>query len=739
MKLKYNVLLSFLGILILLSGCQSPTMKGTPFYTGEYEGHQEGYTDRVNLWPALYYREPALSVFWPLFELTDDHTALRPIYSVYKKKSPKPIYNVCWPIARFDTGEQSNRIFPVYWGKDSFVGDEYFVVAPLYWHLDDPFAGDGVNSLFPLWIWNTDKNSRRLDLLWPIYADKESDSERLWRLWPLYGVHSWDNGKSIDRFWAWPLGGSTNSEQMKEHYLLPFYYKGNHGLQSDMWTLLGGHSTGPDSTRWAVFPALSWGEKTDSSSKNRFLLGMAGNHQADQEKASHLLPIYAKRQGTDSSYFFSLPYSTASAADSSSWKACLPFFHSQTDAGGTNRLITPLYSRKNGPDGNNLWRCYFPLLYLDETYDDHFMTLLGGRWRTGENSGWLVTPILSGGTKTPDCEKTIWAAGLAGRKATPEKTTHYAIPFYYTSPSENRFFSLPYLRWQNKNQTRYNVLPLFLSGTSVKGETKKTAVAGGIAFWEKQADQLNRSMVLPLYSWKQDDYLFTLPYGKTKSYTYFATPLVGRYLDKKGGWVFPLWHHESTNQREETNLLLGLGNRYKTESSSGHSLFPLYKKSQSDRKDWTEKSLTWHREKFNALLLFWNSQRRLTNTENTVLEEHSTSGLFPLWNKKLDMPYKSEEILETATLLFRLYDFRRETPRDSKEKAYTRHRVLWRLYHKEILGEDSSTDIFPAITIDKKENGFRKTSFLWRMFRYEKNPESGTSKLDLFFIPLKRS
>jgi len=127
-------------------------MKGTPFYTGEYEDAKEGYTDRVNLWPALYYREPALSVFWPFFEQTDDHTALRPIYSIYNKKSDQPIYNALWPIARFDTDKQSNRIFPFYWGKNSFIGNEYFVAAPLYWHLNNPFDGNGVNALFPLWI-----------------------------------------------------------------------------------------------------------------------------------------------------------------------------------------------------------------------------------------------------------------------------------------------------------------------------------------------------------------------------------------------------------------------------------------------------------------------------------------------------------------------------------------------------------------------------------------------------------
>jgi len=723
---------------LLLSGCQSPTMKGTPFYTGEYEGPQEGYTDRVNLWPALYYRDPALSVFWPVFELTADHTALRPVFSVYNKKSSKPVYNVLWPIARFDTGKQSNRIFPVYWGNNSSLGDEYFVVAPLYWHVDDPFKNDGLNALFPLWIWTADKNGRRLDLLWPVYANKKNNTETLWRLWPLYGLDSKQNGKNVSRFWAWPLGGSKKNTRVQEHYLFPLYYAGNQGLQTDLWTLLGGRSTGPDSSRWAVFPALSWGEKTASISKNNFLLGLGGNQQTKEEQSSHLLPIYAKRQGIDSSYLFSIPYCTATATDGSSWKACLPLFHSQTEASGANRLITPLYSRKNSPDGTNLWRCYFPLLYLNETHDAHFMTLLGGRWRSGDNSGWLATPILSGGTKTPDCEKAVWVAGLAGRKSTPGKNSHYAIPFYYACPTENRFLSLPYLHWQDEDQTRHNVVPLLLSGTSTQGETKKTTVVAGLACREKQADQLTLSSILPLYSWKRDEAFLTLPYGKTKTYSYFATPLIGRYLDKKGGWVFPLWQHKITNKKDETKLLLGVGNRYKTETGSGHSIFPVYNTRQSTRQDWKDNSLIRHNKQLNALLLFWNTQRSLTDPDNTLIEEHTTSGLFPLWTERLDMPRNGEKTTETSSLLFRLYDTRRETPQKNGEKTYTRHRILWRLYHKETLGADTSTDIFPAITMDKKEDGFRKYSFLWRVFRYEKKPEAGTTKLDLFFIPLKR-
>ena len=90
---------------------------------------------------------------------------------------------------------------------------------------------------------------------------------------------------------------------------------------------------------------------------------------------------------------------------------------------------------------------------------------------------------------------------------------------------------------------------------------------------------------------------------------------------------------------------------------------------------------------------------------------------------------------EFSALLF-LYDYKRESvPQEYHE--YARRRVLWRLYHYERLNGDESTDVFPAITYDRRKDGYRKFSFLWRFFRWERDPEKGT-KLDVLFIPLRR-
>lgn len=78
-------LLPFALCCVVFAGCATSQMKSTPFYTGEAAVYTGRIEDRVNMWPIGYYREPALSVIWPIFSMTDDHLAVRPLYSQYRQ------------------------------------------------------------------------------------------------------------------------------------------------------------------------------------------------------------------------------------------------------------------------------------------------------------------------------------------------------------------------------------------------------------------------------------------------------------------------------------------------------------------------------------------------------------------------------------------------------------------------------------------------------------------------------
>ena len=43
-----------LGLVLWMSGCATTAMKGTPFYSGEWEERSGPVEDRVNVWPFFY-------------------------------------------------------------------------------------------------------------------------------------------------------------------------------------------------------------------------------------------------------------------------------------------------------------------------------------------------------------------------------------------------------------------------------------------------------------------------------------------------------------------------------------------------------------------------------------------------------------------------------------------------------------------------------------------------------------
>ncbi|MCL1887423.1 MAG: hypothetical protein FWF96_00950 [Kiritimatiellaeota bacterium] len=125
--------------------------------------------------------------------------------------------------------------------------------------------------------------------------------------------------------------------------------------------------------------------------------------------------------------------------------------------------------------------------------------------------------------------------------------------------------------------------------------------------------------------------------------------------------------------------------------------------------------------------------------------EKSSNYLFLLWQGSSERnlifnddvtAVAHDGLLEKNSILFFLYDYKREFS-ESEKHDYTRRRILWRLMHYESLNGDTSLDIFPAITWDAKADGSRKFSFLWRFFRYEK-PAGENTKFDLLFIPILR-
>ncbi len=102
----------------VLGGCKTKEMKSTPFYEGDEVAYAGDTSERVNLWPVAFWRNPVGSVAWPIVSFSDDHLAVRPVYSQYKQSGKDGAwdeFNFVWPIFQSDTRNNTSRIFPVYW------------------------------------------------------------------------------------------------------------------------------------------------------------------------------------------------------------------------------------------------------------------------------------------------------------------------------------------------------------------------------------------------------------------------------------------------------------------------------------------------------------------------------------------------------------------------------------------------------------------------------------------------
>jgi hypothetical protein len=263
---------------------------------------------------------------------------------------------------------------------------------------------------------------------------------------------------------------------------------------------------------------------------------------------------------------------------------------------------------------------------------------------------------------------------------------------------------------------------------------------------------------LPIYTYEKGNHFYTPLAGwkhdGRQGFVYPITPLAGFWTgDVAGGWLFPLFSRERDRITDDCRGTFLWGRYERTGKSVDSSLLPLY--SYERWAPLPDKASTnvppgRYGKRFWSLPACWYRNQVTVQPEphhpsrtNTppVLRTVSLreNGCFPLWSysRRTTVPTHARQVNASALLL--LYDYQRRIMPSKGSAApddYVRSRVLWRLWHYERSNDDVSLDIFPAITHDRRADGFRKTSFLWRFYRYEKGPDG--TKMDLLFIPVVR-
>ena len=732
-------LIPIAALMAVIAGCASPQMKSTPFYSGSERVYTGKPEDRVNLWPIGYYREPALSVLWPIFSLTDDHLAIRPLYSQYRqggKDSPYDEFNFAWPLCQFDTKRDEHRIFPLFWG-DGHVDlfplvwwrfDRSFTLFPLAWWKKDRYF-----NVFPLW-WS-DSNHK---LLIPFYFQDENslmilpfygktshvDSFTEW--YGPYGRHRDEKSPEMNYDWCFPFyyRDATSFESPlfgwdrndRSSWAFPLYYKDHEGFFSLPW--MSGQDK--DSSWWIVPPLLSWGSRGDAGWSQRYLLGLAGvEREKDGGYADWVAPLYYRNEGS----FFSLPYCEIAGA------CVIPPLLTILDG---NCLGNPFF----GWTSSCSWA--FPLWYKDST---SLLTLPYCSWwkANGEWDGSFVLPALTFFGSNGDFASLLW--GKAGKES-------WLAPLWWKD--ERKFVSALWCWDWGDNCDTYVVPPLLSWMEESERGSKKMRFLLGLGGVDTEEDgDVDCSWVFPLY-YNDERNFISLPFAHVKNDFTYVTPLFGvtHKEHKKGAWLWPLFGWTNDDRMEAVEAMLNaptLDPRVKLEKHE--SDYCSGKKHQWQTIEGVDNYVSDSSWRLSGLS---TSNRTISwfvsdDGQTVTGEETSDFGNFFAYksdsNRTVKFDYATkkkisdEETGEAGLFCNFLWHSKHEA---CKDHEYDMKSILWRFWHYEKLNGDVTVDSFPFFTYDSKTNGYSKTSLLWRLFRNEYDPKTDKRSVDFLFVPVWR-
>ena len=784
--------------IMLLGGCKMKEFSSSPLYTGNEVKFTGAVEDRVNLWPVAYYREPVGSLAWPLISWGDDHLALRPFYSQYKQSGSGDYdeFNFFWPISQFDTKHRDYRVFPLFWGE-SYSDKPYFClfpalwwnrefagVFPIFWDNDDD--DDGGFCVFPLCWAGWEKSGDLWNTIWPLYyyesRERSSWSEEKSKFWAFCGLAGFNRraGKFTNHCGLAGCDSNTNGDYQAS-WLLPFYShdKANDefltslfGKTKDANWLIPFYYHDEHLTLTPLFGKTveaNWTLPLYYKDKEKFLT-LIGGKSGD---ADWVVPFYWRDKRT----FASLPYWRQLGVDGEIDRAfSLPLLsgYERDDKTG-DRLLYLLMGLGghvwNDATGGASW--VFPLFYSDR---ESFYTLLYGH---NPRRTWLFPVYFDG-------EERTYITPLYGRNK--KDGSDWLIPLYcrnkesFITPlygksgdaswlfplycrDESQFNSPVYSYWDDaKKGTRgFFSLPLLSGANWETNSYDKTwfTLAGLVGGSSNASGSHKTNWALPLFFREAGESFYSIPYGwsgggSAYTNTYFAAGLAGlKSGETEGGWMFPLYKKEASADYSAKSAWMDaekLPDDIKMWTATWtnrvwNSSREAYDRTVEQRMQATD---VWAKDVRTAFLFSDNDRHLNGGLPYGATNRYEMTERHKLGNKLVfNHESKRKVCFDTATrekisdseegdtsLLMLLYNGEHRSDK-AKGTSYASHRVLWKLWDWEEEDGDVALDVFPGFTYDSKKNGYSKTSFLWRFFRYENDPEKG-KKLDLLFIPVWR-
>jgi hypothetical protein len=543
------ILVGTLLFLALLTGCSDVQMKSTPIWDGEYTKAIGPAQDRVNLWPLLYWRAPALSVFWPLVTMTDEANSFTPIYEYRKAGKDLAIINPIpaappilahfvgkdkyWRVldVDWDGNKKTLFAFPVYYQHFNSKGSgETDIWTPLYMDWTDVCQSRTVGVFGPLFLRSWDKDSSTWGMPWPFVDFWTSKAENGSCIFPAY---FWNSDGKDDKTLITPFGGySTSDSERSIDVGGPLYYSST-STDERYCTVLW-----PLSHRWKnshsrgslVFPIYYWKDKGENDKRLVSLLG--AYRQSSDGRKIVAGPLYYENKSKDGDVYHRSalwPILNWWKGAQSSGNSIVPLYYWNDKGQSGHTFISPLGVHQWSPDRKKV--IAGPIYYGNTSTDGKsayhsVLWPIVHWWKESDSHGSAILPFYSLWRDGKD--KLTFASLLGGCvRSTDTTLTDILGPVYYESYSAKDDRMRRAALWPLWNQGRRHdstwstLFPLYYSNTdgddfsfmsipysrSQDGRSSETAILLNVIGWSAERDSRDNIVsssghhVFPLYSW----------------------------------------------------------------------------------------------------------------------------------------------------------------------------------------------------------------------------------------------
>ena len=581
-----------------------------------------------------------LSFLWPLtsFRVDGKKKSMRIAPLIWGKASPEGHSFLFLPLVYSRSTRMASDllIFPLFYNQRRGSGESprgMTVLAPLYWDFRGrssrltmliPFLGssatgeDFTRFILPT-IFHKKEGNRSYFHAWPLYghhqvgdhydryfflapffsytSDRKKDEWKLNLLWPFF---SYRKGKDSESLRFLPFAWFDRTLKGKSTVIFPFYWRGEDGDTSYLYTPFYGEQRRGETFRRHIFlggayvrtrdderklerhDALYYlftrkreGEKTLTAVRPLFW-----HESSPKMSRTILVPFFYRQVEKGRRLFLSLPYSGGAVDGKSRWDNVLGFLYHRRQVGERTRqdLLFPLVHWASGPDASKLeirpllWHSregekghtlLFPFYYHEWGPGRKALTLFPFYTRIDRTDGSSLTSVLgplyiSRRTRGSLRQDFLWPFGYHYKDGGVEKWQ--VRPFFWyenLAGREQRTILFPvYWRHRSDRRSYLHVWPFFGTEEWADGGREYRRVSTAYPLfsyaWDRGGDFRRLDLLFPIFRTQVDQgsamtWLFPLLFYKRQR--------LGIETETDLNILPPLFHYGSAGESARWSLL----------------------------------------------------------------------------------------------------------------------------------------------------------------------------------------